>query len=263
MRRTTLGFFFGWATLGACGDDGGPTALTPTTDVAFDSATSTSDTSAGSDALTSNDTASTTPGDTTVPGPDFSGPVTCPDVQASRAGVTFTSVPRTFPPPTLIGDIQGASRPTGAWNLADITIFQNGTFVDWVTVAFTNAGDTRGAAAFDAGGVFAVDMRLDMNIAVTVGENFGEDRATSDIGLGGPIVFDAGWLRGALDRCGDGIGAGRSHPEAIAYDHDGTKLRLAVVVSREDLIELLPEDQRANAEYVVTGPMTVVARFER
>jgi len=191
------------------------------------------------------------------------GPVTCPVVPAEGGAVTFTQVPRTFPAPTLIGNMQGVSTPTGAWKLAEVTLFQAGTFVDWVTVAFSNAGDTSGNAAFTVDNIFGVHMFVDMKVAVTVGENYGEDSASARIEIGGPVIFDGGAMRGDFTRCGAGMATGGVIPQSMAFDHDGARFRIAVVLSREAIIELLPEAQRENAAFVVTGPLTVVARFQR
>lgn len=249
--------------LAGCGDDG---AETPT-----DSASGRdgiSDVAAAPDLAPQPDAAPDLASDTPPVAQDVSlapdvGPITCPDVPAAGDPVNFTQVPRTFPPPTLIGNVGGAGDPLGAWKLQDLTFFQPGTFVDWVEVTFSNAGDTSGNAVLEAGGVFGVHLFLDLSLRVVVGENVGEDTASATIELGGPVNIAEGAFHGDFTRCGAGVAETGVVPDRLAFDHDGARLRLAVELSKEAIIGLLPPDQQENAAFVVTGPLTVVARFSR
>ncbi len=268
MVRWTRALGLAAGILAGCGDDG-PSATTDTVsnlDVATDAEAS--DVSGpDADALNAAADAALPPADTAASSdvslaPDV-GPITCPEVPAEGAAVTFTQVPRTFPPPALIGNIGGASDPVGAWKLQDLTFFQPGTFVDWVEVTFSNAGDTSGNAVLEAGGVFGVHLLLDLSLRVVVGENVGEDTASATIELGGPVNIAEGALHGDFTRCGTGVAETGVVPDRLAFDHDGTRLRLAVELSKDAIIGLLPPDQQENAAFVVTGPLTVVARFSR
>lgn len=184
----------------------------------------------------------------------------CPALPQGPPSVTFTQVPVTFPPPNLRGDLGSAAPPSGSWELSDVTFFTMGTFIDGVDVRFTNGGQTSGKSAFEEG-YFAMRLDLDLEVTVEVAGSSGTDRAQSAVSLGGPFTFEGATIRGDFSRCGEGFAVAEARPESLAYEHDGTRLRLAVVFSEEALIAMLPPEQREGARFVVTGPLTVVSRF--
>jgi hypothetical protein len=185
----------------------------------------------------------------------------CIPVQTSAAprGVTFQQYP-SGPPPQLAG---GAG-PTGDWVLRRVEIRPNATFANGIQVTLGNAGETAGRAAF-GGDALAMAIDLHLLVTVTVLDSTGSDTARQQVALGGCHAPEGARLVGSLQDCAKGFPPGTSPPSGLDYQHDpaaGT-LSLGLSLSREALIALLPEDQRETGQYVITGPLYLVAQFGR
>lgn len=211
----------------------------------------------------------TTPPDTTPPDttpPDTTPPSVCAlgciPVQTATAprGVTFQQFPD-GPAPALTGGAQ----PTGDWVLQRIEVRPNGTFTSGVDVQIANAGQTAGRAAF-GGDAIAMALDLHLSVTVTVLGTSGTDTARQEVALGGCHAVAGARLTGQLGTCASGFPPGTTAPASLDFQLDaGATAALAIGLSltREQLIALLPEDQRESAELAITGPLYLVARFVR
>jgi hypothetical protein len=229
--------------------DASPDVADTTADIADTADTGVMDTG-------SPDTADTAPPDTTPPSVCALG---CIPVQTATAprGVTFQQFPD-GPAPALTGGVQ----PTGDWVLQRIEVRPNGTFTDGVDVQIANAGQTAGRAAF-GGDAIAMALDLHLSVTVTVLGTSGTDTARQEVALGGCHAVTGTRLTGQLGSCASGFPPGTTAPASLDFQHDTTNLAIGLSLTREQLIALLPEDQRESAELAITGPLYLVARFVR
>lgn len=204
-------------------------------------------------------TPDTTPPDTTPPSVCELG---CIPVQTATAprGVTFQQFPD-GPAPALTGGAQ----PTGDWVLQRIEVRPNGTFTEGVDVQIANAGQTAGRAAF-GGDAIAMALDLHLSVTVTVLGTSGTDTARQEVALGGCHAVSGTRLTGQLGTCASGFPPGTTAPASLDFQLEAgatPALAIGLSLTREQLIALLPEDQRESAELAITGPLYLVARFVR
>lgn len=246
----------------ACDSPGssGPNTLVPdsTSDTSAPDAADVADTSAPDTTLDTTPP-DTTPADTTPPSVCALG---CIPVQTSTAprGVTFQQFPD-GPAPAL----GGGAQPTGDWVLQRIEVRPNGTFTDGVDVQIANAGQTAGRAAF-GGDAIAMALDLHLSVTVTVLGTSGTDTARQEVALGGCHTVSGSRLTGQLGSCASGFPPGTNAPASLDFQLDAGAtpgLAIGLSLTREQLIALLPEDQRESGELAITGPLYLVARFVR
>lgn len=248
--------------LAGCDSPSSSSPITPTGDtLANDAAPSPTDAGAEVSPPVADATPDTSPeasGDTRPPSVCELG---CIPVFTSTAprGVTFQQYP-SGPPPQL----SGGAPPTGDWVLRRVEIRPNATFAEGIQVELDNAGETAGRAAF-GGDALAMAIDLHLLVTVTVLDSSGSDTARQEVALGGCHASQGARLVGSLHECASGFPPGTSPPSSLDYQHDpgaGT-LSLGLMLSREALIALLPEDQRETGQYAITGPLYLVAQFGR
>lgn len=221
--------------------------------------TSTPDSSPPDTSAPDTTTADTTPADTTPPSVCELG---CIPVQTATAprGVTFQQFPD-GPAPAL----NGGAQPTGDWVLEKIEVRPNGTFTDGVDVQIANAGQTAGRAAF-GGDAIAMALDLHLSVTVTVLGTSGTDTARQEVALGGCHAVSGTRITGQLGSCASGFPPGTNAPASLDFQLEAGAapgLAIGLSLTREQLIALLPEDQRESAELAITGPLYLVARFVR
>lgn len=243
--------------LAACDSPGGGTsAIAP--DGVGDSA---SDAASVAETLAPADATPEAIADTSAPD---TGPVSvcalgCIPVSAETApnGVAFrqyTASPR----PAL----EGGDAPQGEWVLAAVDIYSQGTFADGITVELADRGATAGRVAF-GGDAMAMALDLDLQVTVTAFGSTGSDGARSLVALGGCHEVDGARLIGSLGDCVDGSAPGSGELAALDFELASEALAIGVELSRDALIALFPADQREAADFAITGPLYLVARFER
>jgi hypothetical protein len=243
-------------------DASGPSGLVP--DSTPDTSTDTDTSVAPDTGDTGNVSDTSTPLDTVVP--DTAEPSLCElgciPVQTATAprGVTFQQFP-SGPAPALSGGVQ----PTGDWVLNRIEVRPNETFASGIDVQIANAGQTAGRAAF-GGDAMAMALDLHLSVTVTVLGSSGTDTARQEVALGGCHGVSGTRLIGELDTCASGFPPATNPPASLDFQLDTAgngALAIGLSLTREQLIALLPEDQRDSAELAITGPLYLIARFTR
>lgn len=248
---------------GACDEPGATSGVAPG-DVHTDTG---ADTLAAADTQVTSDTVDTSAPDTTLATrdtqPDDSTASTCAlgciPVSTSTAptGVVFKQY-ASGPAPTLLG---GAA-PTGDWVLRSVDIYPNRTFADGIEVTLANHGATAGRASF-GGDAVAMALDLDLEVTVTAFGYTGSDSARRLVAVGGCHAVSGARLTGQLSTCAQGFPAGSNVPSSLDFELASSTLSLGLMLTRETIISLLPAEQQEAAEFAITGPLYLVARFEK
>lgn len=260
-----------WLVLFAACDSpgGGPQAIAPdgVGDVITDAASvaETSDTLGAAEATPETspaetvDTTADTAADTSAPD---TGPVSvcalgCIPISTETAptGVVFRQY-TTAPRPAL----KGGPAPQGEWVLDAVDIYSQGTFADGITVTLADRGATAGRVAF-GGDAMAMALDLDLQVTVTAFGSTGSDGARSRVAVGGCHEVVGTRIVGDLGDCAEGFETSGSAPASLDYELTGVDLAVGVSITREQLIALFPADQREAADFAITGPLYLVARF--
>lgn len=256
-----------WLVLIAACDSpgGGPQAIAPdgVGDVITDAASvaETSDTLGAAEA-----TPETSPAETVDTMVDTSAPDTGPisvcalgcipvSTETAPTGVTFRQY-TTAARPTL----KGGPAPQGEWVLDAVDIYSQGTFADGITVTLADRGATAGRVAF-GGDAMAMALDLDLQVTVTAFGSTGSDGARSRVAMGGCHEVVGTRIVGDLGDCAEGFETSGSAPASLDYELTGADLAVGVSITREQLIALFPADQREAADFAITGPLYLVARF--
>lgn len=197
-------------------------------------------------------------GDTPTPSVCELGCIPVPTSTAPR-GVIFQQFPSGAAPA-----LQGGAAPAGDWVLERVEVRPNQTFASGIDVQLGNAGETAGRASF-GGDAMAMAIDLHLLVTVTVLDTSGSDTARQEVALGGCHTAASARLTGALHECARGFPAGTPPPSSLDYElgAGATSLSIGLMLSREALIALLPEDQRENGQFAITGPLYLVAGFRR
>lgn len=183
----------------------------------------------------------------------------CIPVSAETApnGVVFrqyTSAPR-----PVLG---GGAAPQGEWVLEAVDIYSQGSFADGISVALADRGATAGRVAF-GGDAMAMALDLDLQVTVSAFGSTGSESARSLVALGGCHEVDGARLIGSFGDCAEGFGAGDGGLAALDFELTAEALAIGVQLTRDQLIALFPADQREAADFAITGPLYLVARFDR
>lgn len=207
-----------------------------------------------------------TASDTTDAGPDATISTCadrCPEVGPGPTNVVITN-DGTNEAPALAGLAPGSALMSGLYELNAITVYTKGAFNAVIVTSATvsNGGDTSGTAHFvDTDWAFFFDLDLSFDIR-TIAGNFDGDSRTAIQG-GGCFTIAGNLLMSDTAACALGWPTGVTPPQQLEFGYDsGTgRLLLKVVLSPAFILALIPPEDRALAELVITGPIRFTASF--
>ncbi|MCC6625523.1 MAG: hypothetical protein IT385_30065 [Deltaproteobacteria bacterium] len=220
--------------------------------------TTTTDTGAVPDSSVAED--SSVAPDTTTPPGDTSETCDCPPVGAGPIGVVITNN-TTATPPVLDG-LLGDATMSGTYELDSVTVYTKGAFdgvlITGATVA--DAGQTSGTASFiDDTWAFYLDLDLTFSAQTIIGPQGGDSR--NQIEGGGCFTIDGNDIVSDTSACADGWPTGTSPPTSAEFEHDDATgaFTLKIVLDKQFVLALIPEEYQGIAASAIKGPITFVA----
>ncbi len=238
------------------------TLATADTHPGEDTAHDTGDTHPGEDTAPPDSTVTDTGvADTAVADTDTGEPActdSCPVLGAGPTPVTVTMKAATVQAPGLTGLPQGVDLPSDRFGFTAVDIYQYQTF-SGITVDVKNLGNTNGVVALE-GDLWAFQLALDISLTANtfIGPLSGE--AHNTVVGGGCFEVQGHFLAGDLTQCADGWPDTVAPPDQVEFQYDpgSGKLKIKLVLEKDFVIALLPDEYQGLAGGFINGPLKLI-----
>jgi hypothetical protein len=198
----------------------------------------------------------TTPTDTSVACDD------CLDPGAGPTGITITNDSSSTPP--QLGGLGNSAAMSGSYELDSITVYTKGAFDGFLVSGATveDNGQTSGTVEFDGElWGFFLDLDLTFTAQTLLGEQAGASR--NMIGGGGCYTISGRNILSDTSTCAEGWPDGTEPPESVEFAHDDASglFTLKIVLDKEFVLALVPEEYQSIASGAIVGPITFIAKL--
>lgn len=186
----------------------------------------------------------------------------CLPVGAGPTGVDITN-DATTTAPTLAG-VEGDPL-AGDFELVAIDVYTKGAFDGFLITGATveDVGETSGTVSFvDDRWAFFLDLDLNFEANTVLGAQSGASR--NMIGGGGCYTVADNDIVSDTSACATGWPEGTTPPDGAEFGYDSVSgtFELKIVLDKEFVVALVPEEYRAIAGNAIKGPITFIATLK-